>query len=464
MENNQKIRYTSIDLLRGIAITGMILCANIGFNSGLPAWMFHAQTPPPTYAFNPDVPGITWVDLVFPFFLFAMGAAFPLAMRRRMERGESFMKLTGSLIKRWVILSAFALVLGNAYGTWATTLPGTQTYIFMITVWLVMFMALVRIRTGAEGWRRHLGTAVNIAGAAMIAALAFIRVRCFNVALDKWSCDVIIMILANVALFGGLLWMLTKDNMRLRWLVISFIAAVKALDSYSPEVLSFVPSFERIGWFFRSDYLQYLLIALPGSVIGDMLMKGCQERTVFSPKVIFAGILAISAVILQLWGLFAREVAADFIITATAAAAYIALTWKEKNLASRIALIGWILLLAGIAFDPIDGGITKDHCNLSYLFTTGGMAALTTSFLLMLELGFGMKGKFLAGVGQNPMIAYTITSFLIGPVLALCGLLPKLDAISTGSQFWGIGRGIIITGLMMAGTYMFTRLKVFWKS
>ena len=374
------------------------------------------------------------------------------------------MKLTGSLIKRWVILSAFALVLGNAYGTWATTLPGTQTYIFMITVWLVMFMALVRIRTGAEGWRRHLGTAVNIAGAAMIAALAFIRVRCFNVALDKWSCDVIIMILANVALFGGLLWMLTKDNMRLRWLVISFIAAVKALDSYSPEVLSFVPSFERIGWFFRSDYLQYLLIALPGSVIGDMLMKGCQERTVFSPKVIFAGILAISAVILQLWGLFAREVAADFIITATAAAAYIALTWKEKNLASRIALIGWILLLAGIAFDPIDGGITKDHCNLSYLFTTGGMAALTTSFLLMLELGFGMKGKFLAGVGQNPMIAYTITSFLIGPVLALCGLLPKLDAISTGSQFWGIGRGIIITGLMMAGTYMFTRLKVFWKS
>lgn len=32
-------------------------------------WMFHAQTPPPTYAFNPDVPGITWVDLVFPFFL-----------------------------------------------------------------------------------------------------------------------------------------------------------------------------------------------------------------------------------------------------------------------------------------------------------------------------------------------------------------------------------------------------------
>ena len=72
-------RIASIDILRGITIAGMVLCANIGYYSDLPAWMFHAQTPPPTYAFNPDVPGITWVDLVFPFFLFAMGAAFPFA-------------------------------------------------------------------------------------------------------------------------------------------------------------------------------------------------------------------------------------------------------------------------------------------------------------------------------------------------------------------------------------------------
>ena len=55
-------RIASIDIIRGIAIVGMVLCANIGFQSDLPAWMFHAQTPPPTYAFNPEVPGITWVD------------------------------------------------------------------------------------------------------------------------------------------------------------------------------------------------------------------------------------------------------------------------------------------------------------------------------------------------------------------------------------------------------------------
>lgn len=84
-------------MIRGIAIVGMVLCANIGFNSGLPAWMFHAQTPPPTYAFNPDVAGLTWVDLVFPFFLFPMGAAFPFAMRKRLEKGQSRWSVAGSL-------------------------------------------------------------------------------------------------------------------------------------------------------------------------------------------------------------------------------------------------------------------------------------------------------------------------------------------------------------------------------
>ena len=105
-------RIITIDILRGITIFAMILCANIGYQSDLPAWMFHGQTPPPTYAFNPDVPGITWVDLVFPFFLFTMGAAFPLAMRKRLENGTSRWAVTGSLFRRWLTLTVFAIV-GN---------------------------------------------------------------------------------------------------------------------------------------------------------------------------------------------------------------------------------------------------------------------------------------------------------------------------------------------------------------
>ncbi len=460
-------RISSIDMIRGIAIVGMILCANIGFNSGLPAWMFHAQTPPPTYAFNPDVAGLTWVDLVFPFFLFPLGAALPLAMRKKLENGRGGWAAAAGLAKRWFILTVFALVLGNAYAIGGTAQPAWQVNVFQIALWTGMFLSLVRIqRPEAEGWKKHLGTAVNLCGVVMLAALAAVMVHWFGIPLDKGRCDIIIMILANIALWGGLIWMFTKDNMRLRWLVFALVAAFKALDSYVPETLNFVPSCACISWFFNWEWLQYLLIVIPGSVVGDMILKHSRsgEKIEFDGKAVAVGFAALAAVVAQLWGLYTRRVTADLALTSALFSLCGLLIPKRNDIFSKTLLIGFCLLIAGIIFDPIDGGITKDYCNLSYLFTTCGMATLVTAFLFMIETRFGVKGTFLAGVGQNPMIAYTVTSFLIGPVLNLLGLLPLLYGLAEGSQFWGVMQGVIITLLMMCATYLFTKLKLFWRS
>ena len=461
-------RIASIDILRGITIAGMILCANIGYYSNLPAWMFHAQTPPPTYGFNPEVAGITWVDLVFPFFLFAMGAAFPLALRKRMERGESKFSIIGGLVKRWLILTIFALILGNAYSVGAAAQPEWQVQIFKIALWVALFLSLVRVKVAesAEGLKKYLGAAVNVAGVAILGVLTVIYTQWFGLPLSKWTSDIIIMILAVMAIWGGVLWMLTKDNIRLRWLVILLIAAFKALDSYAPAALDFVPSCSAIGWFFSWDWLQYLLIILPASVIGDMILSHSRsgEALTIDRSGVIAGALAFAAVVVQLWGLFTRNVLADFCISSVLAAAFVAMTWKTRNLYSGVAWIGFALMLVGIALDPVDGGITKDYCNLSYLFTTGGMSALMIAVFLMLEMRFGVKCKFVAGVGQNPMLAYTVTNFLIGPVLSMLGILPALYTLSAGSQFWGVMQGVIITFLMMLVTYVFTKMKLFWRS
>lgn len=459
-------RIASIDILRGIAITGMILCANIGFQSDLPAWMFHAQTPPPTYGFAPEVAGITWVDLVFPFFLFAMGAAFPFAMRKRLEKGQSRWSIAGSLAKRWFILTVFALVIGNTDSIFTSTRPAWQVNLHIIAVWAALFLSLVRVRISSEGRGKYLGHAVNICGVLFLAAMALLQERWFAVPLNRNHSDIIIMILANMAIWGGLIWMFTKDSIRLRWLVFGLVAAIKALDSYAPDTLSLIPSTGAISWFFTWDWLQYLLIVIPGSIVGDMILEHSRsgEKTEISAKGICAGIVAISAVVLQLWGLFSRNVLADGIITAALAIAFILLTFNEKNISTRIGWISFILLLVGIVFDPLDGGITKDYCNLSYVFTTGGMAGLTTAFLLMLEIRFGMKGSFLAGIGQNPMIAYTITTFLIRPLLRLTGEYETLLGFAVGSPFLGMVQGITITLIMMLGTYAFTKAGLFWRS
>ena len=93
-------RSFALDALRGYAILTMVLSATISFHI-LPGWMYHAQTPPPDHAFNPTVPGLTWVDLVFPFFLFAMGAAFPFSIKRKIEKGETKKKAILEGFKRY---------------------------------------------------------------------------------------------------------------------------------------------------------------------------------------------------------------------------------------------------------------------------------------------------------------------------------------------------------------------------
>lgn len=438
----------------------MILCANIGYFSDLPAWMFHAQTPPPTYAFNPDVPGITWVDLVFPFFLFTMGAAFPLAMRKRLENGASRWSVTESLFRRWLTLTIFAIALGNAYMIGASTRPNIVKGIFNVVLWGVMFMSLVRLKDEKKC------RLVNNAGMFLLIVMAVLGVDYMGLKLSRWSSDIIIMILANVAFFGGLLWMFTKDSIRLRWLVLLFIIAIKALSSYTPQVLDWIPSMGSIGWFFSWGYLQYLIIALAGSIVGDKLLEHSRsgETVSIDRYHIVAGAVALVAMLVQLWGLFTRHILADFIISAVLGLVFVALTFKRRNIVSWLGYFGFAFMLVGIIFDPIDGGITKDYCNLSYMITTTGMTALTGAFVLALELKWQIKGRGLSGCGQNPMLAYGVTTFVTGPILAMIGIGPWLDAISAGSPFWGVVRGLVYTLLMVAITCFFTKKKLFWRS
>ena len=94
-------RNQSLDALRGFAILTMIVSGSIAYGDVLPAWMFHAQVPPPLHKFDPSIFGITWVDLVFPFFLFSMGAAIPLSLRKYIEHRSGFGTIAWIAAKRF---------------------------------------------------------------------------------------------------------------------------------------------------------------------------------------------------------------------------------------------------------------------------------------------------------------------------------------------------------------------------
>ena len=102
-------RAFSLDALRGYAIITMVLSGTIA-SGVLPGWMYHAQVGPRSnFAFDPSFYGITWVDLVFPFFLFAMGAAFPFSIGNKLEKGESKLRIAWDCLLRGFRLTFFAI-------------------------------------------------------------------------------------------------------------------------------------------------------------------------------------------------------------------------------------------------------------------------------------------------------------------------------------------------------------------
>src|SRR5215468_3745819 len=94
----QSKRLISLDVFRGLTIAGMVLVNNPGTWSHIYWPLEHAE-------WN----GWTPTDLIFPFFLFIVGVAIPLAFGKRIERGDP----RKSLFIKVAIRSAIIFLLGE---------------------------------------------------------------------------------------------------------------------------------------------------------------------------------------------------------------------------------------------------------------------------------------------------------------------------------------------------------------
>ncbi len=96
-------RLESLDVLRGLAIAGMILVNDPGDTEHVYSQLEHAL-------WN----GLTLADLVFPAFVFVMGCSLALALSPAVARGASLRTLWPKILRRTLVLAAFGLLL-NLY-------------------------------------------------------------------------------------------------------------------------------------------------------------------------------------------------------------------------------------------------------------------------------------------------------------------------------------------------------------
>jgi len=98
-------RIVSIDIFRGLTMAVMIFVNALSDVHGLPWWTYHAHA-------NQDV--MTYVDMVYPFFLFIVGISIPLSVSQRLKRNPSQLALWLHVSLRAVSLIGLGLILANA--------------------------------------------------------------------------------------------------------------------------------------------------------------------------------------------------------------------------------------------------------------------------------------------------------------------------------------------------------------
>lgn len=128
----QSQRILSIDALRGITILVMIFVNEAAGVRELPAWMKHMPA---------DADAMTFVDMVFPSFLFIVGMSIPFALQNRKQKGDSFWQLQWHILFRTLGLLTLGLFMVNGeegVNAAATGISGSLwSFLFYICVVLV---------------------------------------------------------------------------------------------------------------------------------------------------------------------------------------------------------------------------------------------------------------------------------------------------------------------------------------
>lgn len=281
---NNSSRILSIDIFRGITILVMVFVNDLASVTGLPWWTYHMP---------PGQNGLTYVDVVFPAFLFIVGMSIPLAIRKRQKKGDSYFRIIYHIIVRAMSLIFLGVLImnGREVDPELTGISYTFWNIAMFTGVILVWNILPE-----KGNKNRIYYIVSKGiGVIILVFLAFIFRR-------QYEGQILWFDLNNSAILGGigfayftcsLLFLFL--NRRVLYLMLSLVGLIILNVLFKTDNLHFLKTLPSVLWSVRSGALASITMA---GIITSEIMVSNQYFSRVQQKISFGILFGIMLTVL----------------------------------------------------------------------------------------------------------------------------------------------------------------------
>lgn len=272
-------RVVSIDIFRGLTMAVMIFVNELASVRGLPWWTYHARA-------QDDV--MTYVDMIFPFFLFIVGMSLPLSVEQRLKRNPSRIALWAHMLVRAAGLLVLGLILANAESCDAAHMGMNGA------IWAVLALVAAGLYLNAypKSWRyAGLLRGIGLAGVAVLLALFRRKAPGGGSAWLDFSYPEILGLIGVSYLALVVLYLPTR---RWKWAPAAWFAASAVFCAlYTARIVTFPDQLSLYEWPFSNGSMVCVMLAgVLTTVI--FLGSGTHERP---RRPIFIAIAVASAIL-----------------------------------------------------------------------------------------------------------------------------------------------------------------------
>lgn len=388
-------RIVSIDIFRGLTMAVMIFVNELAGVSGLPRWTEHAHAMENR---------MTYVDMVFPFFLFIVGLSMPLAVRQRLRKTNSAVSLWGHILLRSFSLVVLGLILANASRAGILHPPLNGDAWALIA--LIGAALYLNVYPASPRWKGLFST-LQVIGLATVAVMLILFRRPLHTGALAWldpSYPEILGLIGFTYFAVCLLYIPTRkwSFAPLVWFALLVLLCIVSTD----ELLNF-PNHAHL-WFWPWGNGAMACVTMAGVVTSEIFLGSPRFKTP-----------------------------------------------EQKMLAG--AVFGMVLLAAGWALAPL--GISKIRATPTWSLVSAGAAVL--AFTLLYWICDVRKHSAWAGfvrpAGSNTLLTYLLPDLWFF-LFASLGVT-YLDTLWAAG--WpGVMKTVLFTALMLAIASVLTRLKV----